>query len=62
MEGVMASLTMLGFVPMSLIISLKIISVVVTNDFLEDMILVLDLLYPFYYKTKVILPEILISI
>ena len=33
-------------------------SVVVTNDFLEDMIFMLDLIYLYYYKTKVILPAI----
>ena len=32
-------------------------SVVLTNSFLEDMILVLDLLYPVLYKSKIILPE-----
>ena len=62
MGGVMASFTTLGFVPMSLFPSLKFLSVEVTNEFLEDTILVLDLLYPFYYKTKLILPEIPISV
>ena len=56
MGGVMDSPTTLGSVPMSLIPSLKLLSVVVTNAFLEDMISVLDLLYPGYYKTKVIVP------
>ena len=51
--GVMYSYTTLGFVPMSVFPSLKILYVVVTNDFLEDMISVLDLLYPVYKKIKV---------
>ena len=50
----MASFTKSGFVPMSLILSLKILLLVVTNAFLEDMISVLDLLYAVYYKSKVI--------
>ena len=50
----MAYITTLGFVPMSVFPSLTILSVVVTNDFLEDMISVLDLIYPVYYKIKVI--------
>ena len=58
MGVVMASFVTLGFVPISLIPSWEILSVVVTNDFLEDMILVLGLLYPVYYKNKVILPAI----
>ena len=37
-------------------------SVLVTNEFLEDIISVIDILYPIYYKTKVILPSISISI
>ena len=48
MGGVVASFTTLGFVPMSVFPSLKILSVIVTNDFLEGMISVLDLLYPVY--------------
>ena len=44
MREVMAFLTTLGFVTMSLIPSLTVLLLVVTNDFLEDMILVLDLL------------------
>ena len=39
---------------MSVVPSLIILFVVVTNEFLEDMISVLDLLYPVYYKIKVI--------
>ena len=62
MGGVMASFTTLGFVPISLIYSLTIFSIVVTNDFLEDMIPVLDLLYLVYYKTKIIVPAISISV
>ena len=54
----MAYFTTLGFVIMSLFPSLTIFSLVVTNDFLEDMISVLDFLYPVNYKTKVILPTI----
>ena len=50
----MASFTTLGFFHMSLIPSLKKKSVVVTNAVLEYMILVLGLLYPVYYKIKVI--------
>ena len=53
--GVMDSFTTLGFVPMSVFPSLTILYVVVTNDFLEDMISVLDLLYPVYNKIKVII-------
>ena len=62
MGGVMAYFTTLGFVPMSLIPSLAILSVVVTNNFLEDMISLIDLLYPVNYKTKVIVLAILISV
>ena len=62
MGGLMASLTTRGFVSMSLIPSLEILSVVVTNDFLEDMILVLGIIYLVYHKTKVILPAVLISV
>ena len=62
MGGVMAYLTTLGFVLISLIYSLTFFSFVVTNEFLEDMILVLDLLYPIYYKTKLILPEVSIGV
>ena len=54
MVVVMASFTTLVFVAILLIPSLEKISLVVTNAFLEDMISVLDLLYPFYYKIKVI--------
>ena len=50
----MDSFSTLGSVPMSLILSLKILSVVLNNEFLEHMILVLDILYPVYYKIKVI--------
>ena len=53
----MASFTKLGFVSISLTPSLNTFYVVVTNGFLEDMILVLDILYLVCYKTKVILPE-----
>ena len=45
MLGVMNYFTTICFVPMSLIPSLKFSSVVVTNDFLKDIILVLDLIY-----------------
>ena len=62
MGGVMDSFTTLGFVPISLILSLKILSLVATNEFLEDMILVIDPLYPVYYKTKVIVRVISISV
>ena len=62
MGGVMASFTILCFVLVSLIPSLIFFSLVVTNDFLEDMISVLDLFYPIYYKIKAILPAISISI
>ena len=48
MEVVMDSLTTSGFVLVSLIPYFIILSLVVTNEFLEDMILVLDLLYPVY--------------
>ena len=41
----MVYFTTLSFVLVSLIPSLKILSVVLTNAFLEDMISVLDLLY-----------------
>ena len=58
MVGVMAYLTISGFVLVSLISSLGFLSLVVTSEFLEDMISVLDIIYPVYYKTKVILPEI----
>ena len=58
----MASFTTLCVFPMSLIPSLTIFSVVLTNDFLGEMILVIDLLYPVYYKTKLIVPAISISI
>ena len=58
MGVVIASFNKLGFFSMSLIPSLTFLSVLVTNDFLEDMISVLDLLYPVYYKTKVIVPAI----
>ena len=47
--------TTLGFVSVLFIHSLTIFSVVVTNGFLEDMILVLDLLHMFCHKIKVIL-------
>ena len=50
----MDSFAKLGFVPMSVIPSLTICPVVVTNDFLVNMISVLDLLHPVYYKIKVI--------
>ena len=53
----MASSTTLGSVSVSLIPYLKFLSVVATNVFLEDMILVLDIFYSVCYKTKVILPE-----
>ena len=43
---------------MSLTHSLAIFSVVVTNGFLEDIILVLDILYPVCHKTKVIYRKI----
>ena len=46
MGGVMASFTALGFSPKLIISSLEILSVVATNDFLEDTALVLDLLFP----------------
>ena len=62
MEVVMASFTTLGFFLTSLFPFLKILSLVVTNAFLEEMILVLDLIYPVYYKTKIILPAISISV
>ena len=42
-----------GF-PMSLIPNLKILSVVMTNAFLDDMILALDLLLPVNHKIKLI--------
>ena len=48
MVGVMDSFTTVNFFPMSLIPSLEILSVVVTNKFLEDMILVIDILYLVY--------------
>ena len=54
MVGVMDSFTTLWFVPMSVFPSLEILLVVVTNAFLEDMISVIDLLCPVYYKIKVI--------
>ena len=54
MIRVMDSFTTLDFVPMSLIPSLKILSVVVTNDFLEETILVLGLLYLVIDKIKAI--------
>ena len=60
--GVMTYFNILCFVPMSLIPYLTIFSIVVTNDFLEDMISVLDLFYPVYHKTKVIILEISISV
>ena len=53
----MASFTTLGSVSMSLIPSLGIFYVVVTNGFLEDMILVLDMFYLVCFKTKVIYPQ-----
>ena len=62
MVGVMDSFTTVLFVLVSLIPSSAIFYLVVTNDFLEDMISVLDFLYPVYYKTKVILPAISISV
>ena len=49
--------TTLGFVSMSLISFLTILPVVVTNGFLEDTILVIDILYPVFYKAKVIVLE-----
>ena len=49
----MDSFTTLVFVPISVFPTLK-KSVIVTNAFLEDMILVLDLLYLVNYKIKVI--------
>ena len=52
----------ISFFSVSFIPSLKISSVVVTIDFLEEMISVLALLYPVYQKTKVILPAISISV
>ena len=47
--------TTLGFVSISLIPSLPILYVVATNNFLWYMILVLDIFYLVFYKTKVIL-------
>ena len=52
--GVMDSFTTLGFFFMSLFPYLTTVSVVVTNAFLEDMISVLNILYPGNYKIKVI--------
>ena len=52
MEGV-ASFTTLGYVTMSTIPYLTILSVVVNTEFSEDMISVLDLLYLVNYKIKV---------
>ena len=49
--------TILGLVSMSLIPSLGLFSIVETNGFLGDMILMLDFLYTVCYKTKLILPE-----
>ena len=46
-EGVMSYFTTLGFVLMSAFPSLTLFSLVETNDVLEDMILVIDLLFPF---------------
>ena len=54
---VIASLAILGFVYVSLIPSLTIFSVVVTNGFLEDMVLMPDFIFQVFYKSKVILPE-----
>ena len=54
MGGVMDYFKVLGYVPMSVFHSLKNKLVVVTNDFLEDIISVLDRLYPVCYKIKVI--------
>ena len=57
MGGVMAPFSILGFVSMSIIYFLTIMYEVVTNVFLEDIILVLDIIHPVCYKAKVILPE-----
>ena len=62
MGGVMAYFNTLGFVPMTLNNYLKFFPLVVTNDVLEYMISVLDLLYLVYYKTKVIVTGIYINV
>ena len=53
MGVVMDSFTALVFVPVSLSLPMTTFLVVVTNDFSEDMVTVLDLLYPVNYKIKV---------
>ena len=58
----MVYFTTLGFVLMSLIPSFINLLLVLINEFLEDMISVLDLIYPVYYKTRVILLAISISV
>ena len=58
----MDSFTTLHFVSVSLIPSLMILYLVVKNDFLKDMISVLDIFYPFYQKIKVIVRSISIRV
>ena len=55
MQWVLALSTTSGFIYFSLIPSFTILSVVATNGFLEDMILVLYIFYLVCFKTKVIL-------
>ena len=62
MGVVIDTFTTLGVSHMLLIPSLKFLFVVGSNEFLEDMILVIDIIYPVYYKTKVIVQVISISV